>query len=128
MTTSRYLRDLFHDTKIMKFFAQETNFCKFDGLIIHLIISIPYFIAVPFPFVCMWLSSKWGRRLVFQVATISFIMGVILNAFTLNFYFSFAGLAILGVGIGLYNQVEVVIRLDKIYSFCKYFMIFWLAF
>ena len=128
MTTSRYLRDLFHNTKIMNFFAQETNFCKFDGLIIHLIISIPYFIAMPFPFVCMWLSSKWVRRLVFQVATISFIMGVILNAFTLNFYFSFVGLTILGVGVGLYNQVEVVIQLDKIYSFCKSFMILWLAF
>ena len=124
MATSRYLRDLFHDTKIMRFFAQETNFYKFDGLIIHLIISIPYFIAVPFPFVCMWLSSKWGRRLVFQVTTILFIMRVILNAFALNFYFSFAGLAILGVGIRLYNQVEVVIRLDKIYSYSKHLLFF----
>ena len=128
MTTSRYLKDLFHDLAIMKRLAQETNFCKYDSLIIHLIISTPYLIAVPFPFVCMWLSSKWGRRLVFLVATVSFIVGVFLNVLALNSYYPFVGLAILGVGIGLYNQVEVVIRLDKIYSFCKSFMILWLAF
>ncbi|KAL0297956.1 UNVERIFIED_CONTAM: Sugar transport protein 8 [Sesamum angustifolium] len=80
------------------------NYCKYDNQLLQLFTSSLYLAAV----VCSWAAAfcckKFGRKRTMQMAAAFFLVGVVLNAASVNLYMLIAGRICLGAGIGFGNQ------------------------
>ncbi|KAK4407676.1 Sugar transport protein 8 [Sesamum angolense] len=99
-----FLLEFFPSVYEKKHRAKENNYCKYDNQLLQLFTSSLYLAAV----VCSWAAAfcckKFGRKRTMQMAAAFFLVGVVLNAASVNLYMLIAGRICLGAGIGFGNQ------------------------
>ncbi|KAL0435023.1 UNVERIFIED_CONTAM: Sugar transport protein 8 [Sesamum radiatum] len=104
-----FLLEFFPTVYEKKHRAKENNYCKYDNQLLQLFTSSLYLAAV----VCSWAAAfcckKFGRKRTMQMAAAFFLVGVVLNAASVNIYMLIAGRICLGAGIGFGNQMLITI-------------------
>ncbi|KAL0419269.1 UNVERIFIED_CONTAM: Sugar transport protein 8 [Sesamum radiatum] len=95
-----FLLEFFPSVYEKKHRAKENNYCKYDNQLLQLFTSSLYLAAV----LCSWAAAfcckKFGRKRTMQMAAAFFLVGVVLNAASVNLYMLIAGRICLGAGIG----------------------------
>ncbi|KAE8690504.1 Sugar transport protein 8 [Hibiscus syriacus] len=82
----------------------ENNYCKYDNQSLQLFTSSLYLAALIASFVASKVCSKAGRKLTMQIASIFFLIGVVLTAGGVNLGMIILGRIFLGFGVGFANQ------------------------
>jgi len=91
----------------------ETDYCKYDDQMLTLFTSSLYFAALISTFFASSITKNKGRRATIVVGSISFFIGAVLNAASLNIYMLIIGRILVGVGIGFGNQVIWLFQNNK---------------
>ncbi|MBA0878282.1 hypothetical protein Goshw_029748 [Gossypium schwendimanii] len=99
-----FLKKFFPAVLEKKHHALESNYCKYDDQFLQLFTSCLYLAALIASFVASKVCSKYGRKLTMQIASIFFIIGVILTAGGINIEMLIFGRIFLGFGVGFANQ------------------------
>ncbi|TYI64183.1 hypothetical protein E1A91_D09G069400v1 [Gossypium mustelinum] len=99
-----FLKKFFPAVFEKKHHALENNYCKYDNQFLQLFTSCLYLAALIASFVASKVCSKYGRKLTMQIASIFFIIGVILTAGGINIEMIIFGRIFLGFGVGFANQ------------------------
>ncbi|KAJ0971310.1 hypothetical protein J5N97_019269 [Dioscorea zingiberensis] len=99
-----FLKKFFHQVYVKKHEAKESNYCKYDNQGLQLFTSSLYLAAIVASFVASNVSKKYGRKLTMQVASIFFLVGVVLDAAAMNLPMLIVGRIFLGFGVGFANQ------------------------
>ncbi|KAG0493040.1 hypothetical protein HPP92_006438 [Vanilla planifolia] len=84
--------------------AKQDNYCKFDSQGLQLFTSSLYLAALVASFGASKTCSKYGRKATMQLASIFFLLGVVLNAAAENLVMLIVGRILLGFGVGFGNQ------------------------
>ncbi|KAK8681056.1 hypothetical protein V6N13_053463 [Hibiscus sabdariffa] len=82
----------------------ENNYCKYDNQFLQLFTSCLYLAALIASFAASKVCTKAGRKLTMQIASIFFLIGVILTAGGVNLGMLILGRIFLGFGVGFANQ------------------------
>ncbi|KAJ4773124.1 Sugar transport protein 8 [Rhynchospora pubera] len=99
-----FLEKFFPEVFEKKHHAVENNYCKFDNQFLQLFTSSLYLAALVASFVASKICSKYGRKITMQLASVLFLIGVLLNALAPNLALLIVGRIFLGIGIGFANQ------------------------
>lgn len=90
----------------MKDEGDSTNqYCKFNSQVLQLFTSSLYIAALISSFFSSTITRKFGRRTSFLIGGIIFLGGAIINGCALNVAMLIVGRIMLGVGVGMANQV-----------------------
>ncbi|TYI64185.1 hypothetical protein E1A91_D09G069600v1 [Gossypium mustelinum] len=99
-----FLKKFFPVVYKKKQHAHENNYCKYDNQSLQLFTSSLYIAALIASFVASKVCSKAGRKPTVQIASIFFLIGVVLTAGDLNIEMIIFGRIFLGFGVGFANQ------------------------
>ncbi|KAJ4778976.1 Sugar transport protein 8 [Rhynchospora pubera] len=99
-----FLEKFFPEVFEKKHHAVENNYCKFDNQFLQLFTSSLYLAALVASFVASKICSKYGRKITMQLASVLFLIGVLLNALAPNLALLIVGRILLGIGVGFANQ------------------------
>ncbi|XP_021290495.1 LOW QUALITY PROTEIN: sugar transport protein 8 [Herrania umbratica] len=99
-----FLKKFFPVVYERKRHAHENNYCKYNSQSLQLFTSSLYLAALLASFAASRVSSKAGRKRTMQIASIFFLIGVILTAGGLNIEMIIIGRILLGCGVGFANQ------------------------
>ncbi|TYJ17593.1 hypothetical protein E1A91_A09G062100v1 [Gossypium mustelinum] len=99
-----FLKKFFPVVYKKKQHAHENNYCKYDNQSLQLFTSSLYIAALIASFVASKVCSKAGRKPTVQIASIFFLIGVVLTAGGLNIEMIIFGRIFLGFGVGFANQ------------------------
>nr|GEU61396.1 sugar transport protein 8-like [Tanacetum cinerariifolium] len=99
-----FLKKFFPTVYTKKHHAKEDNYCKFDDQFLQLFTSSLYLAAVVCSLFASKCCQKYGRRITIQLASLFFLIGVVLNAAALNLWMLIIGRLFLGAGVGFGNQ------------------------
>ncbi|KAJ4785869.1 Sugar transport protein 8 [Rhynchospora pubera] len=99
-----FLEKFFPEVFEKKHHAVENNYCKFDNQFLQLFTSSLYLAALVASFAASKICSKYGRKITMQLASVLFLIGVLLNALAPNLALLIVGRILLGIGIGFANQ------------------------
>ena len=102
-----FLKKFFPTVFTKKHHAKEDNYCKFDDQFLQLFTSSLYLAAVVSSLFASKCCQKYGRRITIQLASLFFLIGVVLNAAAMNLWMLIIGRLFLGAGIGFGNQVNL---------------------
>ncbi|XP_022756452.1 sugar transport protein 14-like [Durio zibethinus] len=83
---------------------RETDYCKYDNQLLTLFTSSLYFAGLISTFGASYLTRKKGRRASILVGAVSFFLGGVINAASVNIPMLIIGRIFLGAGIGFGNQ------------------------
>lgn len=84
----------------------ETDYCKYDNQLLTLFTSSLYFAGLISTFGASHVTRSKGRRASILVGAVSFFLGGIVNAASVNVWMLILGRIFLGAGIGFGNQVK----------------------
>ena len=84
----------------------ETDYCKYDNQILTLFTSSLYFAGLISTFGASYVTRNKGRRASILVGAVSFFLGGVINAASMNVAMLIIGRILLGAGIGFGNQVR----------------------
>ncbi|GLU08852.1 hypothetical protein SLE2022_257370 [Rubroshorea leprosula] len=99
-----FLKEFFPIVYRRKQHAHENNYCKYDDQSLQLFTSSLYIAALIASFVASRACTRFGRKPTMQIASIFFILGVILTACAVNLAMLIFGRIFLGFGVGFANQ------------------------
>ncbi|WCJ23725.1 Sugar transport protein 8 [Euphorbia peplus] len=99
-----FLEKFFHNVYERKKRATENNYCKFDDQNLQLFTSSLYLAALVASFFASKSCTALGRKPTMQLASLFFIIGVLLSAFGVNVAMIILGRVLLGFGVGFANQ------------------------
>nr|XP_043619595.1 sugar transport protein 8-like [Erigeron canadensis] len=99
-----FLKKFFPTVFERKHHAKENNYCKFDDQLLQLFTSSLYLAAVVSSLIASSCCKKYGRRITIRLASIFFLIGVLLNAAAMNLMMLIFGRIFLGAGVGFGNQ------------------------
>nr|GMD73484.1 sugar transport protein 8-like [Ipomoea batatas] len=99
-----FLEKFFPAVYVKKHKIHEDNYCKYDNQMLQLFTSSLYLAAVVASFFASHCCKRYGRKLTIQLASIFFIIGVILNTTAVNLMMLIFGRLFLGIGVGFGNQ------------------------
>ncbi|KAL8236739.1 hypothetical protein R6Q59_017820 [Mikania micrantha] len=99
-----FLKKFFPTVYVKKHHAKEDNYCKFDDQLLQLFTSSLYLAAVVSSLFASKCCKRFGRKVTIQLASLFFLVGVILNAAAMNIMMLIIGRLLLGAGVGFGNQ------------------------
>nr|GLL43095.1 sugar transport protein 2-like [Ipomoea trifida] len=99
-----FLEKFFPAVYVKKHMIHEDNYCKYDNQMLQLFTSSLYLAAVVASFFASHCCKRYGRKLTIQLASIFFIIGVVLNTTAINLLMLIFGRLFLGAGVGFGNQ------------------------
>ncbi|EEF45377.1 sugar transport protein 8 [Ricinus communis] len=99
-----FLEKFFPSVYERKKHALENNYCKYDNQYLQLFTSSLYIAALIASFFASKTCTKFGRKPTMQLASIFFIVGVVLSALGVNIEMVIVGRVLLGFGVGFANQ------------------------
>ncbi|KAK8943821.1 Sugar transport protein 8 [Platanthera guangdongensis] len=99
-----FLEKFFPKVYRKKLQAKEDNYCKFDNQWLQLFTSSLYLAALFSSFAASKVCSKYGRKITIQLASLFFIVGVVLEAAAIEIVMLIVGRIFLGMGVGFGNQ------------------------
>ncbi|XVF66687.1 hypothetical protein PTKIN_Ptkin10aG0057300 [Pterospermum kingtungense] len=99
-----FLKNFFLVVYERKQHAHENNYCKYNNQLLQLFTSSLYLAALVASFVASRVCSKAGRKPTMQIASVFFLLGVLLTAGGLNLEMLIIGRILLGCGVGFANQ------------------------
>ncbi|XWS72072.1 hypothetical protein CRYUN_Cryun02cG0009300 [Craigia yunnanensis] len=82
----------------------ETDYCKYDNQLLTLFTSSLYFAGLISTFGASYVTRNKGRRASILVGAVSFFLGGVINAASVNITMLIIGRILLGAGIGFGNQ------------------------
>ena len=104
-----FLKDFFPNVyKRKHLHLTETDYCKYDNQILTLFTSSLYFAGLISTFGASYVTRKRGRRASILVGSVSFFLGGVINAASINISMLIIGRIFLGIGIGFGNQVSTL--------------------
>ncbi|KAH7573752.1 hypothetical protein JRO89_XS03G0202200 [Xanthoceras sorbifolium] len=99
-----FLEKFFKEVYERKKHAHENNYCKYDNQFLQLFTSCLYIAALVASFAAASACTKIGRKPTMQIASLFFLLGVVLTASAMNIEMLIIGRLCLGVGVGFANQ------------------------
>ena len=102
-----FLREFFPDVyRRMKRAAGVSNYCKFDSQLLTLFTSSLYITGLlTAVLLASWLTARCGRRPSMVFGGVAYLAGAAVSGGAVNVFMAILGRALLGVGLGLANQV-----------------------
>jgi sugar porter (SP) family MFS transporter len=99
-----FLKEFFPAVYEKKSHALENNYCKYDNQFLQLFTSCLYIAALVASFIASKCCTKLGRKPTMQIASLFFLLGVVLTASAVNMEMLIFGRISLGFGVGFGNQ------------------------
>lgn len=99
-----FLEKFFHSVYERKRSVQENNYCKYDNQYLQLFTSSLYLAALVASFAASSVCLRFGRRSTMLIASVFFLIGIVLNAAAMNIEMLIIGRILLGAGVGFANQ------------------------
>lgn len=100
-----FLKKFFPSVYEKKSHSHESNYCKFNDQGLAAFTSSLYLAGLVATLFASPVTRNYGRRISIICGGISFLVGAILNAASVNFGMLLSGRIMLGIGIGFGNQV-----------------------
>lgn len=116
-----FLKEFFPLVYARKHHVKENNYCKYDDHSLQLFTSSLYLAALIASFFAATLCNKYGRRFTMKIASIFFLVGVVLTVVAHQLWILIIGRILLGFGIGCGNQVYIYIELASVRSPHSYY-------
>ena len=89
----------------MKEDESANQYCKFDSQVLQLFTSSLYIAALLSSLCASSLTRKCGRRVSMLIGGAVFVVGAAMNGLAINIYMLIVGRILLGIGVGMANQV-----------------------
>lgn len=100
-----FLEKFFPQVYRKKQHAHENNYCKYNDQVLASFTSSLYLAGLVATLVASPITRNYGRNASIVCGGISFLLGAILNASSVNLAMLLLGRIVLGFGIGFGNQV-----------------------
>ncbi|RRT65989.1 hypothetical protein BHE74_00007806 [Ensete ventricosum] len=84
-----------------------SNYCKFDSQLLTAFTSSLYVAGLFATFIASWVTRRFGRRRTMLAGGFAFMAGAALGGAAADVYMIIFGRVLLGIGVGLANQVGI---------------------
>lgn len=84
-----------------------SNYCKFNSQLLTAFTSSLYVAGLFATFIASWVTRRFGRRRTMQAGGFAFMAGAALGGAAADIYMVIFGRVLLGIGVGLANQVRI---------------------